>query len=202
MTEGTGKEGIRLSGIWKRLGNTQVLADFSAFFPVGKTSVVMGESGCGKTTLLNLMMGFEKPDRGTVLGVPERKSAVFQEDRLLPAFRPLANLRAAAGRKLPEEALKEELSLLGISGEDLRKPVSAFSGGMKRRLAIVRAVLGEGDVLFLDEPFKGLDAGWKEAAMEYVRRHTRGKTVILVTHDRVEAERMRSGAFVRMEKPV
>ena len=193
-------EDIRCEGIFKSFGGEAVFEDFSACFPAGRLSVIMGESGCGKTTLLNMLMGFEKPDRGKVLGVPEKKSAVFQEDRLFEAFRPLANLKAVLGKRFSDGRLKEELLKLGIGDGDLMKPVSDFSGGMKRRLAIARAVLYGGEALFLDEPFKGLDADTKKTAMDYVKENTGERTVILVTHDQAEADALQTGSRVLLTK--
>ena len=69
----------------------------------------------------------------------------------------------------------------------LRQPVRTLSGGMKRRVAILRALCAPYDVLFCDEPFKGLDEGTKGRAMEYFQERTRGRTVILVTHEKNEA---------------
>ena len=73
---------IVLRGITKRFGDKVVLEDLNARFLKGQTSCIMGPSGCGKTTLLQLLMGFLTPDEGTITGVPKKKSAVFQEDRL------------------------------------------------------------------------------------------------------------------------
>ncbi len=148
---------------------------------------LMGPSGCGKTTLLNLLMGLIKPDSGSVLMKNGTKlSAVFQENRLLDQMTAAANvaLVSPAGR----EEIDQLLEQLGIDGESLPNPVSTFSGGMKRRVALARALLAEFDVLFLDEPYKGLDTDTRKTVMEIVSRYTVGKTVLLVTHDREEAE--------------
>ena len=81
------------------------------------------------------------------------------------------------------EAMLRDLGL----GDSLRQPVRTLSGGMKRRVAILRALCAPYDVLFCDEPFKGLDEGTKGRAMEYFQKHTQGRTVILVTHEKNEA---------------
>ena len=72
--------------------------------------------------------------------------------------------------------------------EELKKPVSQFSGGMKRRVAIARAVCRNADVIFMDEPFKGLDLSLRRSVMDYVKGHCAGKTLICVTHEPDEAE--------------
>lgn len=190
----------------KAFGEKQVLKDFSAVFKAGEITTVMGSSGCGKTTLLNLLMGFLSPDSGEISGVPDRKSAVFQEDRLCEAFHAVANIRMVMGepagrtdRKALQEEIEGHLRSLGIEEDSFYKPVREFSGGMKRRVAIARAVLFDGDVLFLDEPFKGLDADTKKLAISYVKEHTKGKTVVFVTHDREEAAQM-GGSLIRMDR--
>ena len=175
-------EDIVLTGISKSYGDRQVFRDQSFVFPAGALSVIRGPSGIGKTTLLRLIMGLEQPDVGRIAGVPERISAVFQEDRLCESLTAVQNVlvgsAAYAGVSVAEEHLREA----GL-GESLDQPVSAFSAGMKRRTAIVRACLAEYDLLMLDEPFTGLDTDTKDRMRAYIRKYTQGKTVILVTHE-------------------
>ena len=163
-----------------------VIRDFSARFAPGSRTCLMGPSGCGKTTLLRLLMGLEAPDSGRVC-IPEgtRFSAVFQEDRLLNRLTAAGNVRLAA--RVPAAQAEKLLLALGIPAESLSQPVSAFSGGMKRRVALCRALLAEYDVLTLDEPYKGLDEETRERVMRLVEEHTAGRTVILVTHAPEEA---------------
>ena len=94
------------------------------------------------------------------------------------------------GRTADTGRIRDHLRQLGLEEAALDKPVRDFSGGMKRRVSIARAVLFGGEVLFLDEPFKGLDAATREQAMDYVKRHTKGSTVLLITHDQQEARKM------------
>ena len=181
---------IVLRGITKRFGDKVVLEDLNARFLKGQTSCIMGPSGCGKTTLLQLLMGFLMPDEGTITGVPKKKSAVFQEDRLCEPFTAVSNIKMVLGRTADTGRIRDHLRQLGLEEAALDKPVRDFSGGMKRRVSIARAVLFGGEVLFLDEPFKGLDAATREQAMDYVKRHTKGSTVLLITHDQQEARKM------------
>ncbi|SCJ64624.1 Bicarbonate transport ATP-binding protein CmpD [Anaerotruncus sp. 2789STDY5834896] len=181
---------IVLRGITKRFGDKVVLEDLNARFLKGQTSCIMGPSGCGKTTLLQLLMGFLTPDEGTITGVPKKKSAVFQEDRLCEPFTAISNIKMVLGRMADTGRIRDHLRQLGLEEAALDKPVRDFSGGMKRRVSIARAVLFGGEVLFLDEPFKGLDAATREQAMDYVKRHTKGSTVLLITHDQQEARKM------------
>ena len=176
---------ITLRNVSKRFGDKIVLENFSAVFPAGETSVLMGVSGGGKTTLLRLILGLETPDGGEISGVPPKCAAVFQEDRLCPQLTALGNVLLAAGRKKEREA-RELLTRLGLA-ESIDTPAADLSGGMRRRTALARALCSEYDLLVLDEPFKGLDEQTRRTAIETVREQTRGRTVLLVTHDGTEA---------------
>ena len=191
---------IVISSLSKRFGEQQVLQEFSAVFPAGETVCIMGPSGCGKTTLLNILLGFESPDAGNIDGVPARISVVFQEDRLCEEFSALANIHLVTGKTVPDGEILDCLRELGLS-EDPGKVVGAYSGGMKRRVAIARALLAESELLIMDEPFKGLDEGTREMVAASIRRRTRGKTVIMVTHDPEEA-RMMQASVMEMRKLV
>ena len=174
--------------ICKRYGDNVVLDGFSHEFGSGSFTAVMGASGCGKSTLLSVLMGTLAADSGEVIiSEGARLSAVFQEDRLCENLTVSANLRLVTGNRYSPDELEKELSAVGLS-DAAKKPVRELSGGMKRRVAVLRALLHEYDVLFLDEPFKGLDEDTKQQVMEYCKRKTTGKTVVMVTHDREEAE--------------
>ena len=167
----------------KRFDGKTVLDGISLRLEDGVHYSLMGPSGSGKTTLLNLLMGLLKPDRGEIRMTPGTKlSAVFQEDRLLKQMTAAANVALVS--RASKEQIEALLLELGIDEESLPQPVSTYSGGMKRRVALCRALLAEYDVLFLDEPYKGLDEGTKARVMAIVQRYTRGKTVLMVTHDR------------------
>ena len=180
------KHAIVIEHISKNYGDTVVFRDFSARLPLGETSVITGVSGGGKTTLLRLILGLETPDTGAITGVPARRAAVFQEDRLCPQLTALENVLLVSGKKKEREA-RDILTRLGL-GESLAVPAAELSGGMRRRCALARALCAEFDLLALDEPFKGLDEANRRAAMDAVRALPGDKTILLVTHDAAEAE--------------
>ena len=188
---------ISIRNIHKSFDGKEVLSNFNAEIPTGSVTALMGLSGCGKTTLLNILMGFEKPDSGEVCGIPERISAVFQEDRLCESFSALTNLRLVYGKNTTDDEALQLLGKMGLKGSE-KKPVRELSGGMRRRVAIARALLAEGDMLILDEPFKGLDESTREEVAGEILSQTQGKTVLMVTHDRREAE-MLHGTVLEME---
>ncbi len=188
---------IEVKNVYKSFENKPVLKGFSAHFPAGEMTCVMGPSGYGKTTLLNLIMGLMQPDSGSITGVPEKISAVFQEDRLCEDFSAVGNVRAVTGKRVPAAQIEAHLKELGLN-DSMYVPVRTLSGGMRRRVALARAVLYGGDLLVLDEAFKGLDEETKRITMDYLRTHAKGKTVIAVTHDAEEAAYL-GGNLIRME---
>ena len=145
-----------ISHVYKDFGRGPVLRDVSLTVRQGETVCLMGPSGLGKTTLLRCVAGLERPESGSITGVPERLGYVFQEDRLCGVFSAVANVRLATGRALPEAEILRHLEELGLAGS-ARRPVSQLSGGMRRRVAIARAVCAGPRLLLLDEAFKGLD---------------------------------------------
>jgi len=182
---------VRVSGLAKAFGETRVLAGLSLDIPDGATTVLMGPSGVGKTTLAHILLGLVPADSGTVAGLAGRRlAAVFQEDRLCEQLPAVGNVRLVLHGKAEAAVVRGELAAVGLGDDDVGKPVSQLSGGQRRRVAIVRALLADADFGCLDEPFKGLDEATKDRVIDYVRDRTRGRTVLLITHDPVEAEKV------------
>lgn len=179
-------EDICLKALTKRYGDITALPPVTARFPAGETTVLLGPSGCGKTTLFRLLMGLERPTAGSISGVPENISAVFQENRLLPEFSALTNIRLVTGNRVGEEDILSLLKSLGL-GDWAHKPVKELSGGMGRRVAIARALLHSAELVLMDEPFKGLDTETRERVMALVQHCCRARMLLLITHDPAEA---------------
>ena len=185
------REDIGIRNITKLYGEKTVFKDLNLKIESGKITCIMAPSGAGKTTLLRMMMGLEKPDRGSIVGLSEKRfSAVFQEERLCEGMTAIGNIRLV-NPSLTAEQIRNELQRLGMYDCE-NQPVSELSGGMRRRVSILRALLAEYDVLFMDEPFKGLDSTLKKDVITSVMEKTAGKTVIVVTHDRSEADLLRA----------
>ena len=176
---------LHIKNLCKSFDGRPVLENVSFTAGPGVTCV-MAPSGAGKTTLLRILLGLERPDSGSV---PEgvRWSAVFQEDRLLEYLDAMGNLRFVLGAALDEPAADALLAELGL-GDTAGKPVREFSGGMKRRLALARALLAPSDALALDEPFTGLDEENRARCLALIRRVGEEKPVLLVTHDPDDAK--------------
>lgn len=191
---------IYIRSVSKSFGNKNVLDKFSAELPLKGITVVMGESGCGKTTLINIMMGFETADSGEILSMPKRISAVFQDDCLCEDFSALSNLRAVTTKKRNTEELIKCLENLGLSQDDIRKPIRELSGGMKRRVAIARALIADGDYVIMDEPFKGLDEELRKKVAAFVSKDTKAKQrgLLVITHDPEDIELLSADQIIRM----
>ena len=110
---------IILDSITKSFGEREVLKGFSATFEKGNRYCIMGASGGGKTTLLNIILGLQKADSGRITGLPENISAVFQEDRLCEPYSAVANVQAVTGRSVPEEEIISLLNDLGLGGSEI-----------------------------------------------------------------------------------
>ena len=193
-------EKIVISDITKRFGEKTVLNHFSLAIEKNSVFCLMGPSGCGKTTLVRIMTGLEKADEGAVSGIDLKRIAfVFQEDRLISHLSALTN--AILPLKNTEENKKrgmEALKRLGLQGEE-KKRAKNLSGGMARRVAIARAMLTDAEIVFMDEPFKGLDKENREKAIEFVKAYAKNKTLIVVTHSALEAEKLGGKVYVMPE---
>lgn len=181
---------IVVEEVSKSFGPLRVLEGLSLTVPDGGTTVLMGANGSGKTTLLKLVLGLLTPDAGSIRGVEgRRRSAVFQEDRLVEHVTAVANVRLVMPHRVENSTICGELARAGLPDEAMVRPVIQLSGGQRRRVAIVRAMMAEADIVCLDEPFEGLDAATRPAMLDYVLERTSGRDVLLITHDAAEAAR-------------
>ena len=171
---------IRLIGISKSFGEKRVLSGVDLELPAGRVTALTGKSGSGKTTLSRILLGLEKPDGGRIEGVSGLKTAaVFQEDRLIEGWSALDNLRLIGVSK--EEAARH-LAALGLGG-DRDERAQKLSGGMRRRLALARAMAAGAELIVLDEPMTGLDEGNRRLAADYVRARRGSAAVLVISHD-------------------
>lgn len=173
---------MELKNICKSFDGKIVLHDVSIKIEKGETVLITGASGRGKTTLLRIMMGLTPPDSGELYNIGKSIAAVFQEDRLPNDFIPYVCVKMTAPHGISKETILSHLAEVGLA-DCANKPVSQLSGGMRRRVAIARAVVCNADTVFFDEPFTGLDRDTKLKTIEYIKRHTQDKTLVFVSHD-------------------
>lgn len=176
---------IRAEHLTKSYEGRPVLRDVTFAAGAGITRIA-GRSGAGKTTLLRILLGLETAESGRVL-VPDgcRWAAVFQEDRLLMAKSAGGNLRFALGGTYDAARAAALLRELGL-GDVSDKRVRDYSGGMRRRLALARALLAPSDALVLDEPLTGLDTENRAAALRCILRAAEEKPVLLSVHETLD----------------
>ncbi len=164
----------------------------------GEFVCMIGHSGCGKTTVLNILAGLEAPSEGTVIAAGEAiagtsldRAVIFQGHALLPWRTVLGNVAYAVSsrwRKAPkaeiEERARRAIATVGLAGSEHKRP-SELSGGMKQRVGIARALAIEPKILLMDEPFSALDALTRGTLQDEVRRICveTGQTVFMITHD-------------------
>ncbi len=187
---------IIVDKIEKSYGQVNVFYQFSTMFECGKSYAILGESGCGKSTLLKLLAGIEQVDCGVIFNLDSYKiSVVFQENRLIESVSVIRNLQLIpSSNKINIEDMIYKIGL----GDFLHTPVKDLSGGMKRRVAILRALIADFDLLLLDEPFQGLDEERKKDVIKMIGDATIGKTMILVTHNPLEIEQMNIQQVIRL----
>ncbi|MEE1517995.1 MAG: ATP-binding cassette domain-containing protein [Lachnospiraceae bacterium] len=168
-----------------------VFENYSQRFPIGETSVIMAPSGFGKTTLLYMIAGLISPTNGNI-NIPinnPKFSFAFQDLRLIESLNVKKNI-TLVNSNISTNDLDKCLEALAI--KDLAdKKVSALSGGEKSRVSIARALMADYDILLLDEPFNGLDDTTKDNVIKYIKEKTAHKTVLLVTHNKDEADYFR-----------
>jgi len=199
---------IKLININKSYNGRQIFSDFSIEFKEGQVSCIMGASGVGKTTLINIVAGIVKPESGSIL-LPEKAklSYVFQEPRLLPWYSVYENLEFVIKDIFPRakrrQIIDKYLKLTGLAEFADTRP-SELSGGMAQRVSLCRAFIYPSDILCMDEPFKGLDIKLKKELSEAFAGVYKddGRTVLFVTHDASEASLVADIIFILAGNPV
>ena len=180
---------IIIRNLSKTFEDRTVLNNISITIPRPSRIAFTAPSGYGKTTLIRIILGLEKPDSGEVYIDDCKFSVVFQEDRLSEEFSVYTNVKFAKSQSVDKSFILQVLDALGLK-DVVKKPVKKLSGGMKRRVALARALCSDFDTLILDEPFKGLDNDLKDEIINYLDYFCEDKTVILVTHDISDAQKL------------
>lgn len=179
---------IEIRNLSKSYDGTPVLDNISLDFSQDRPVCLMGQSGRGKTTLFNILLGLITADSGSITGVEgKRFSAVFQEDRLCEQLSALMNLAIVLDN--PDKVQLESLLLkMGLVRDEIRRPVSQLSGGQKRRVAILRALVSRSDAVLMDEPFKGLDEDTRLQVIKQVKQLLGGRLLLVITHNEEDAQ--------------
>jgi nitrate/nitrite transport system ATP-binding protein len=218
MTE---KKFISIEGISKRYpaadgGEVAVFEDLWLSVPEGEFGCVIGHSGCGKTTVLNILAGLDEPSAGTVIvdgreisGTSLDRAVIFQSHALLPWRSVMGNVAYAVTSKWPKWSKAQVkahaqifIDKVGLTGAEHKRP-SELSGGMKQRVGIARALSITPKIMLMDEPFSALDALTRGTLQDEVRRVTRdtGQTTFMITHDVDEAMYLADKIFLMTNGP-
>jgi nitrate/nitrite transport system ATP-binding protein len=199
---------ISVEGLTRRFpepsggGELTVFEDLWFGVEQGEVACIIGHSGCGKSTILNILAGLDKPTAGTIVAAGQHvqgpsldRAVIFQSHALMPWLSALGNVELAVSsrhpdwsrRQIREHALKY-LALVHLDGSEHKKPAQ-LSGGMKQRVGIARALAIEPRMLLMDEPFSALDALTRGALQDEVMaiRRATEQTIFMITHDVDEA---------------
>lgn len=192
---------IKLINIEKNFGNKKIYDKFSLTFEEGKINCILGKSGCGKSTLLNIIANIEEINSGKIIGVPEKIAYVFQEDRLIEWNSIYTNMELPLLKFYTKDEREEKIKniLREVELEDyINSYPKELSGGMRQRANIARALLYNGELLLMDEPFKSLDKSSKENIIKIFKKNhlEKNNTVIMVTHDINEALSLGDNIFI------
>ncbi|MDO8980358.1 MAG: ABC transporter ATP-binding protein [Afipia sp.] len=212
---------ISIEGIAKRYpaqfgGNTTIFEDLWLSMPRGEFGCVIGHSGCGKTTVLNILAGLDEPSEGTVIvdgqaieGTSLDRAVIFQSHALLPWRTVMGNVAYAVTskwRKWDKARVRAHaqkfIDIVGLTGSEHKRP-SELSGGMKQRVGIARALSITPKIMLMDEPFSALDALTRGTLQDEVRRICleTGQTAFMITHDVDEAIYLADKIFLMTNGP-
>ena len=193
---------IKLENICKSYDEKTVLDNIMAEFPDDSITCIMGESGAGKTTLVRIIAGLENADRGTVSGAGV-VSFDFQEDRLINDISAADNIMLVLDKndfgghdkKTMRKIINENLAEV-LKDYHSDKSTGTYSGGMKRRVCLVRAMMKKSETVILDGPFSGMDEETKILAAEYIKKHRDGRICIVVTHEKSDSGLLDGGIYL------
>lgn len=192
---------IIITDLCKTFDDNEVLKNVNITLKDNSIYCLMGTSGIGKTTLLRILMGLEHADSGSISGIDIKSiSCMFQEDRLIHDLSAIDNVRIVLrGKNNRDEISNNLLSILPDDSLDM--PVSSLSGGMKRRVALARALSYPGKLIILDEPITGLDKDTKLNVIDYILKMRNNRTLLITTHGTDDANLL-GAEIIKLDKNI
>lgn len=185
---------LRAENLTKTYDERTIFQNLSFEMQEGGRLLITGASGTGKTTLIRILLGLEKPDSGRVdTDLPRlgkgalRAGCVFQNDRLAGDFSAVENVAAADGLDRSGFSEIRQMLVRLLPTDSIDQPVRELSGGMRRRVCIVRALMSDAGIIIFDEPFSGLDEENRKRCFELIREQQGNRMLIMTAHSRTEA---------------
>ena len=183
---------IIITDLCKTFDDNEVLKNVNITLKDNSIYCLMGTSGIGKTTLLRILMGLEHADSGSISGIDIKSiSCMFQENRLIPDLSAIDNVRIVLRGKPNRQEIRNNLDM----------PVNSLSGGMKRRVALARALSYPGKLIILDEPFTGLDKNTKLNVIDYILKMRNNRTLLIATHGTDDANLL-GAEIIKLDKNI
>ncbi|MBT3396754.1 MAG: ABC transporter ATP-binding protein [Alphaproteobacteria bacterium] len=200
--------GIRVSGAQLGFGDTKIFADLAVDFAPGSFTCILGSSGVGKSSLLRMIAGLVPNSTGTIVAsdgeaLTGRITYMDQRDLLLPWLCALDNVMLGARlRGEPQDRSRATalLAQVGLADHPHKLP-RQLSGGMRQRVALARTLMEDRPVVLMDEPFSAVDALTRMKLQDLSARLLAGRTVVMVTHDPMEAARLGTCVHVMSGSP-
>ena len=191
---------IIITDLCKTFDDNEVLKNVNITLKDNSIYCLMGTSGI-ETTLLRILMGLEHADSGSISGIDIKSiSCMFQENRLIPDLSAIDNVRIVLRGKPNRQEIRN--NLLSILPDDsLDMPVNSLSGGMKRRVALARALSYPGKLIILDEPFTGLDKNTKLNVIDYILKMRNNRTLLIATHGTDDANLL-GAEIIKLDKNI
>ncbi len=201
---------IKIENLSKRFGKTYVLTDVSIEFKPGILYGLRGTNGSGKTMLLRCLTGMLRPTEGKIyiddkqlykdMDFPESIGVLIENPAFIGSFSAYENLRILGSymTKNPDEMIRKALDVVGLDPDD-KKKYRKFSLGMKQKLGIAAAIMGEPDIIILDEPFNALDEKSLARVHDELIRLKKDRIIIVACHDKDELDSLADHVFIVRE---
>ena len=186
---------IEVKSLYKSFEGKDVLVDINAIFDNGKTNLIIGQSGSGKTVLMKCICGLLPYDEGSIrvagkkigkdVDFPEDMGMIIESPGFLPGMTGIKNLKilAAVNHRIQESQIRETMRVVGLD-PNLKQPVGKYSLGMRQRLGIAQAIMEKPEILILDEPMNGLDKhGVKEIREVLLQMKEENRVILLSSHN-------------------
>lgn len=188
---------INIVNLEKSYNNKVIFSKFNLNISRDDRIAITGESGIGKTTLILTIAGILSPDKGEIISnTPLKPAIVFQENRLLENATIFENIKVV-NKDISRDKLEEYLSEMGLK-DFIDYKIKELSGGMKRRVAIIRAILFSSNIVIMDEAIKEVDEESRQKIVYFINKYLKERPLIFVTHNERDLTELKANKIVEM----